>query len=37
MSDAPEDIAPAVVALPTDVHYLTGATLMLDGGMGILR
>jgi NAD(P)-dependent dehydrogenase (short-subunit alcohol dehydrogenase family) len=37
MGDPIDDIAPAVVALATDLHYLTGATLMLDGGMCILR
>jgi NAD(P)-dependent dehydrogenase (short-subunit alcohol dehydrogenase family) len=37
MGDPLADIAPAVVALATDLHYLTGATLMLDGGMCILR
>jgi 2-hydroxycyclohexanecarboxyl-CoA dehydrogenase len=37
MGDPIEDIAPAVVALATDLRYLTGATLMLDGGMCILR
>ena len=37
MGDPVADIAPAVVALATDFRYLTGATLMLDGGMCILR
>jgi NAD(P)-dependent dehydrogenase (short-subunit alcohol dehydrogenase family) len=37
MGDPLDDIAPTVVALATDMHYLTGATLMLDGGMCILR
>lgn len=37
MGDPVDDIAPAVVALATDLHYVTGATLMLDGGMCILR
>jgi NAD(P)-dependent dehydrogenase (short-subunit alcohol dehydrogenase family) len=37
MGDPLDDIAPVVVALATDLHYLTGATLMLDGGMCILR
>jgi NAD(P)-dependent dehydrogenase (short-subunit alcohol dehydrogenase family) len=37
MGDPLDDIAPAVVALATDLRYLTGATLMLDGGMCILR
>jgi NAD(P)-dependent dehydrogenase (short-subunit alcohol dehydrogenase family) len=37
MGDPFDDIAPAVVALATDLRYLTGATLMLDGGMCILR
>ena len=31
------DIAPAVVALATDLRFLTGATLMLDGGRVLLR
>ena len=37
MGDPVDDIAPAVLALATDLRYLTGATLMLDGGMCILR
>lgn len=37
MGDPVDDIGPTVVALATDLHYLTGATLMLDGGMCILR
>ncbi|MER5628423.1 SDR family NAD(P)-dependent oxidoreductase [Streptosporangium sp. NPDC002544] len=37
MGDPDDDIAPAVVALATDLRYLTGATLMLDGGRCILR
>jgi NAD(P)-dependent dehydrogenase (short-subunit alcohol dehydrogenase family) len=37
MGDPVDDVGPAVVALATDLHYLTGATLMLDGGMCILR
>jgi NAD(P)-dependent dehydrogenase (short-subunit alcohol dehydrogenase family) len=37
IGDPVDDIAPAIVALATDLHYLTGATLMLDGGMCILR
>jgi 2-hydroxycyclohexanecarboxyl-CoA dehydrogenase len=32
-----KDIAPAVVALATDLRFLTGATLMLDGGHVLLR
>jgi NAD(P)-dependent dehydrogenase (short-subunit alcohol dehydrogenase family) len=37
MGDPLDDIAPVVLALATDLHYLTGATLMVDGGMCILR
>jgi NAD(P)-dependent dehydrogenase (short-subunit alcohol dehydrogenase family) len=37
MGDPFDDIAPTVVALATDLRYLTGATLMLDGGRCILR
>lgn len=37
VGDGGSDIAPAVVALATDLRYLTGATLMLDGGRCILR
>lgn len=37
MGDPDDDIAPAVVALATDLRYLTGATLMLDGGRCLLR
>ncbi|GAB2784377.1 SDR family oxidoreductase [Streptomyces chlorus] len=37
LGDPENDIAPAVVALATDLHYLTGATLMLDGGRCLLR
>lgn len=37
LGDPERDIAPAVVALATDLHYLTGATLMLDGGRVLLR
>lgn len=36
MGDPEVDIAPSVVALATDLHYLTGATLMLDGGRCVL-
>jgi NAD(P)-dependent dehydrogenase (short-subunit alcohol dehydrogenase family) len=37
LGDAAEDIGPSVVALATDLHYVTGATLMLDGGLCILH
>jgi NAD(P)-dependent dehydrogenase (short-subunit alcohol dehydrogenase family) len=37
MGDPAEDIAPAIASLATDLRYLTGATLMLDGGRCILR
>jgi NAD(P)-dependent dehydrogenase (short-subunit alcohol dehydrogenase family) len=32
MGDAREDIGQGVLALVTDLHYVTGATLSLDGG-----
>jgi NAD(P)-dependent dehydrogenase (short-subunit alcohol dehydrogenase family) len=37
LGDPEKDIAPAVVALATDLRFLTGATLMLDGGRVLLR
>lgn len=37
LGDPEKDIAPAVVALATDLRFLTGATLMLDGGRILLR
>ena len=37
IGDPEVDIAPTVVSLATDLRYLTGATLMLDGGRCILR
>ena len=37
MGDPRADIAPAVLSLATDLRYLTGATLMIDGGRCILR
>jgi len=37
LGDPETDIAPAVVALATDLRFLTGATLMLDGGRVLLR
>jgi NAD(P)-dependent dehydrogenase (short-subunit alcohol dehydrogenase family) len=37
LGDPEADIAPAVLSLATDLHYLTGATLMLDGGRVLLR
>ena len=37
MGEPDADIGPAVVSLATDLRYLTGATLMLDGGRCILR
>ena len=37
MGDSAADIGPTVAALATDLRYLTGATLMLDGGRCILR
>jgi NAD(P)-dependent dehydrogenase (short-subunit alcohol dehydrogenase family) len=37
MGDPKSDIAPGVLALVTDLRYLTGATLALDGGRCILR
>jgi 2-hydroxycyclohexanecarboxyl-CoA dehydrogenase len=37
LGDPAEDIGPSIVALATDLHYVTGATLMLDGGLCILR
>jgi 2-hydroxycyclohexanecarboxyl-CoA dehydrogenase len=37
MGDPEEDIGRGVLAIVTDLHYLTGATLALDGGRCILR
>jgi NAD(P)-dependent dehydrogenase (short-subunit alcohol dehydrogenase family) len=37
LGDPLDDIAPTVVSLASDLHYLTGATIMLDGGRCILR
>lgn len=37
LGDSLEDIAPVVVSLATDLHYVTGATLMVDGGRTMLR
>lgn len=37
VGDPEADIAPAVLSLATDLRYLTGATLMLDGGRTLLR
>jgi len=37
LGDPEADIAPAVLSLATDLRYLTGATLMLDGGRVLLR
>lgn len=37
MGDPEDDIAPAVLALATDLRYVTGATLMVDGGRCMLR
>jgi 2-hydroxycyclohexanecarboxyl-CoA dehydrogenase len=37
LGDPETDIAPAIVALATDLRFLTGATLMLDGGRVLLR
>jgi 2-hydroxycyclohexanecarboxyl-CoA dehydrogenase len=37
MGSADDDIAPTVVALATDLRYVTGATIMVDGGRCILR
>jgi 2-hydroxycyclohexanecarboxyl-CoA dehydrogenase len=37
MGDPKEDIGRGVLALVTDMRYLTGATLTLDGGRCILR
>jgi NAD(P)-dependent dehydrogenase (short-subunit alcohol dehydrogenase family) len=37
LGDPETDIAPAVLALATDLRFLTGATLMLDGGRVLLR
>jgi 2-hydroxycyclohexanecarboxyl-CoA dehydrogenase len=37
LGDPEKDIAPAVLALATDLRFLTGATLMLDGGRVLLR
>jgi 2-hydroxycyclohexanecarboxyl-CoA dehydrogenase len=37
LGDPADDIAPVVLSLCTDLHYVTGATLMVDGGRCILR
>lgn len=37
MGDPHADIAPTILALATDLRYVTGATLMVDGGRCILR
>lgn len=37
LGDSEADIAPVVVSLATDLHYVTGATIMVDGGRTILR
>jgi 2-hydroxycyclohexanecarboxyl-CoA dehydrogenase len=37
LGDPVTDIAPAVVALATDLRFLAGATLLLDGGRVLLR
>jgi 2-hydroxycyclohexanecarboxyl-CoA dehydrogenase len=37
LGDPTDDIAPVVLSLCTDLHYVTGATLMVDGGRVILR
>lgn len=37
VGDPAGDIAPVVVSLATDLKYLTGSTLMLDGGRCMLR
>jgi 2-hydroxycyclohexanecarboxyl-CoA dehydrogenase len=37
LGDPTDDIAPVVLSLCTDLHYVTGATVMVDGGRCILR
>jgi NAD(P)-dependent dehydrogenase (short-subunit alcohol dehydrogenase family) len=37
MGDSRDDIAPVVLGLVTDFHYVTGATIMVDGGAVLLR
>lgn len=37
MGDPQDDIAPVALSLATDLRYLTGATLMVDGGRCMLR
>lgn len=37
MGDPQDDIGRGILAIVTDLHYLTGATLALDGGRCILR
>lgn len=37
LGDPETDIAPVVVSLATDLRYVTGATIMVDGGRCILR
>lgn len=37
LGDSETDIAPVIVSLATDLRYVTGATLMVDGGRTLLR
>lgn len=37
LGDSLTDIAPVIVSLATDLRYVTGATLMVDGGRCLLR
>lgn len=37
LGDPEKDIAPVVLSLATDLRYVTGATIMVDGGRCVLR
>jgi 2-hydroxycyclohexanecarboxyl-CoA dehydrogenase len=37
LGEPADDIAPVVLSLATDLHFVTGATIMVDGGRCILR
>lgn len=37
LGDSEKDVAPVIVSLATDLRYVTGATIMVDGGRTMLR